>query len=62
MPWSKNLAFTDPFPCQLAIQAADVELLPTTKGNFEAEITQVRMSRLWMQRFTSIFRLSVRYE
>jgi AraC-like DNA-binding protein len=51
MPWSKILAFTDPFPCQLAIQAADVELLPTTKGNFEAEITQVRMSRLWMQRF-----------
>ena len=51
MPWSKNLAFTDPFTCQLAIQAADVELLPTTKGNFEAEITQVRMSRLWMQRF-----------
>ena len=51
MPWSKNLAFTDPFTCQLAIQAADVELLPTIKGNFEAEITQVRMSRLWMQRF-----------
>jgi hypothetical protein len=60
MPWSKNLAFTDPFPCQAAIQASDVELLPTTKGDFEAEITQVRMSRFGCSAFTSIFRMSVR--
>jgi AraC-like DNA-binding protein len=51
MPWSKNLAFADPFPCQVAIQGSDIELLPTAKGDFDAEITQVRMNRLWMQRF-----------
>jgi AraC-like DNA-binding protein len=51
MPLSKNLTFADPFLCQLAIQGSDTELLPTAKGDFEAEITQVRMNRLWMQRF-----------
>jgi AraC-like DNA-binding protein len=51
MPWSKNLTFTDPFPCQVAIQGSDTELLPTAKGDFDAAITQVRMNRLWMQRF-----------
>jgi AraC-like DNA-binding protein len=51
MPWSKNLTFADPFPCQVAIQGSDIELLPTSKGDFDAEITQVRMNRLWMQRF-----------
>jgi AraC-like DNA-binding protein len=51
MPWSKNLTFTDPFLCQLAIQGSDIEVLPTAKGDFDAEITQVRMNRLWMQRF-----------
>jgi AraC-like DNA-binding protein len=51
MPWSKNLTFTDPFPCQVAIQGSDTELLPTARGDFDAEITQVRMNRLWMQRF-----------
>jgi AraC-like DNA-binding protein len=51
MVWSKNLTFTDPFLCQLAIQGSDTDLLPTAKGDFDAEITQVRMNRLWMQRF-----------
>jgi AraC-like DNA-binding protein len=51
VPWSRVLAFDDPFPCQAAIQAADVELYPTTKGNFGAEMTQIGMNRLWMQRF-----------
>lgn len=51
MPWSRVLAFSDPFPCQVAIQAADVEVFPTAKGGFCAEVTQIGMNRLWMQRF-----------
>jgi AraC-like DNA-binding protein len=51
VPWSRVLAFDDPFPCQAAIQAADVEIFPTAKGSFGAEITQIGMNRLWMQRF-----------
>jgi hypothetical protein len=30
--------------------SADVELFPTAKGNFHAEITQVGMNGLWMHR------------
>ena len=51
MPWSRVLSFDDPFANQLAIQAADVELYPTTRGSFHAELTQIGLNRLWMQRF-----------
>jgi AraC-like DNA-binding protein len=51
MPWSKVLSFTDPFPYQAAIRAADVELFPTAKGEFRAELTQINLNHLWMQRF-----------
>jgi AraC-like DNA-binding protein len=51
MPWSKILNFTDPFPYQAAIRAADVELYPTTRGEFRAELTQINLNQLWMQRF-----------
>jgi hypothetical protein len=51
MPWSKVLSFTDPFPYQAAIRAADVELYPTTRGEFRAELTQINLHQLWMQRF-----------
>jgi len=51
MPWSKVLSFTDPFPYQEVIRGADVELYPTTRGQFRAELTQINMNRLWMQRF-----------
>jgi AraC-like DNA-binding protein len=51
VPWSRFLRFSDPFICQKAIQAADVEILPTAKGNFRAEISQIGMDRIWMQRF-----------
>jgi AraC-like DNA-binding protein len=51
MPWSKVLSFTDPFPYQAAIRAADVELYPTAKGKFHSELTQINLHRLWMQRF-----------
>jgi AraC-like DNA-binding protein len=51
MPWSRALTFTDPLPCQQSIQNADVKILPTAKGGFRAEITQIGMNRLWLQRF-----------
>jgi AraC-like DNA-binding protein len=51
MPWSKVLSFTDPFPYQAAIRAADVELYPTERGKFHAELAQINLNRLWMQRF-----------
>jgi AraC-like DNA-binding protein len=51
MPWSKVLSFTDPFQYQSSIRAADVELYPTAKGQFRAELTQINLHQLWMQRF-----------
>ena len=51
MPWSRVLKFHDPYCCQVAIQAAEVELYPTTRGTFHAELTQIGLNRLWMQRF-----------
>jgi AraC-like DNA-binding protein len=51
MPWSKVLSFTDPFPYQAAIRAADVELFPTARGEFRAELTQINLHQVWMQRF-----------
>jgi hypothetical protein len=40
----------DPSACQAVFPTADVELFPTAKGNFHAEITQVGMNRIWMHR------------
>ena len=51
MPWTRVLEFTDPLACQVAVQAAAVEMFPVVKGDFRAEITQVGMNKLWMQRF-----------
>jgi AraC-like DNA-binding protein len=35
----------------MAIQAAEVEIYPTTRGTFHSDITQIGLNRLWMQRF-----------
>jgi hypothetical protein len=51
MPWSKVLSFSDPFQYQSSIRAADVELYPTARGEFRAELTQINLHQLWMQRF-----------
>jgi AraC-like DNA-binding protein len=40
----------DPSACQAVFPFANVELFPTAKGNFHAEITQVGMNRIWMNR------------
>src|SRR4051812_43200373 len=52
MASSKVLRFSDPAPYQAAIRATDVELYPTTKGQFQSELTQINFDRLWMQRFS----------
>lgn len=48
MPSSSVLTFTDPFAYQSAFRSVEVELLPTAKGEFRAELTQVSMSKLWV--------------
>jgi len=47
--WSRVLCFTDPLACQAAFPYSDIEIFPTTK-DFRIEMTQVAMSRLWLQR------------
>lgn len=42
--------FTDPYPYQTAILAAEAEILPTAKGPFRAELTQIDLGKLWLQR------------
>lgn len=54
MTWSRVVSFADPQPCQAAIQGGQVEILPTARGSFHVEITQIRMNRLWMQRFNVV--------
>src|SRR3954469_10408967 len=51
MASSRVLRFSDPVPYQAAIRAADVEVYPTTGGQFQAELTQINLGRLWMQSF-----------
>ncbi len=51
MPWGRVLTFTDPFPYQSAMQAADVEVCPTERGEFHSELTQVGLKSVWMQRY-----------
>jgi AraC-like DNA-binding protein len=51
VPWSRVLSFNDPFLCQAAVQGGQVEILPTARGAFRAELTQIGMNKVWMQRF-----------
>jgi AraC-like DNA-binding protein len=48
MSWSRVISFTDPFAYQSAFRSVEVELFPTAKGKFCAELTQVTMSKLWV--------------
>ena len=50
MAWSTALCFSDPLSFQAAISTADLELLPTARGQFRAELTKVCMNQLWVQR------------
>jgi AraC-like DNA-binding protein len=49
MPHSRLLTFDDPYAYQAAVRAAEVELLVTGKGRFNAELVQIDLDRLWMQ-------------
>jgi AraC-like DNA-binding protein len=45
---SRVLSFTDPFAYQSAFRSVEVELFPTVKGKFYAQLTHVSMSKLWI--------------
>lgn len=47
---SAVLNFTDPYPYQTAVRGAQLEFLPTEKGDFRAELTKINLRKLWMQR------------
>jgi hypothetical protein len=46
-----ELCFSDPLSFQAAISTADLQLLPTARGPFRAELTKISMDQLWVQRF-----------
>jgi AraC-like DNA-binding protein len=50
MPATRTFVFTDPLSYQAAIRATDIELFPTRKGDFRAELMQIDLDRLCMQR------------
>ncbi len=52
MAWGRVLNFTDPFSYTAAIRAADMQIFPTAKGEFRAELTQVVLNELWMSRYS----------
>ena len=43
-------SFGDPQEYQAAVRPAQVEVFPTTKGRFQAEVTRTEFSSLWLQR------------
>ena len=59
MPQSHFLTFDDPYAYQAAVRAAEVDLLVTGKGKFDAELAQIDLDRLWMQQgYDSLPRLA----
>jgi AraC-like DNA-binding protein len=53
MAWSRVFAFADPLPCAAALQSTtQAEILPTERGRFEVQVTQIVIEKLRMQRFT----------
>src|ERR1700741_2286469 len=50
MALSRVLSFDDPSACQAVFPSADVELFPTTRGNFHADVTQIGMNGIWLHR------------
>jgi AraC-like DNA-binding protein len=50
MPSSRVFSFTDPHRYEAAVRGAQVELFVATKGEFSAELTQINLDKLWMQR------------
>jgi len=50
MPSSRVFSFTDPHRYQASVRGAEVQLFVTTKGEFCAELTQINLHKVWMQR------------
>lgn len=50
MVLSRVFSFDDPSACQAVFPSADVELFPTTRGNFQADVTQVGINGIWLHR------------
>jgi len=50
MPSSTIRTFSDPYEYQEAVRATDVRLIVTARGEYEADLTQIDLHRLWMQR------------
>ncbi len=50
MPTSAVLKFDDPYDYRNAVQAADLQVTVTARGDFEATLTRIKLNRLWMQR------------
>jgi AraC-like DNA-binding protein len=49
MLYSETIGFTDPYPYQRSIRAADLQVLPTAKGPFRAELKKIVLGKLWAQ-------------
>src|SRR5260370_766761 len=50
MPQSRVFAFADADSYRIAFRAAEVSMLVKSNGAFHAELTQIDLNRLWMQR------------
>jgi AraC-like DNA-binding protein len=50
MASSSVFSFDDPSACQAVFPSADVQLFPTAKGSFHAEVTQIGMNGIWVHR------------
>ena len=51
MAWGRAFTFDDPFPYRAIFRTGDLELFPTSKGAFRAEVTRVELDQLWMTRY-----------
>jgi hypothetical protein len=50
MPASRNFEFSDPYPYQTAVRAANVEVFLASRGEFRGNLIQIDLIRLWLQR------------
>jgi hypothetical protein len=59
MPQSRSFTFDDPYAYQAVVRSAEVEVLVTGTGKFEAEMVLVDLDHLWMaQGWDSLPRLA----
>lgn len=50
MVLSRVFSFDDPSACQLIFPSADVEMFPTVRGTFHADVTQIGINGIWLHR------------